>query len=62
VDGAVIWASAGCRAKAAIAIAANINVAVSLDLMTNPAPLKRAQLNTSDWSAMATPWFKGSIW
>jgi hypothetical protein len=30
--------------------------------MTNLAPLKRGQLNTSDWSATAKPWFKGWIW
>jgi hypothetical protein len=57
VDGAVICASAGCRAEAAKAVI--INVAVSIDLMTNLAPLKRAQLSTSDWSATAKPWFKG---
>jgi hypothetical protein len=58
VEGAVICASAGCPAKAA-----KINVAVSIDLMTNRmtnlAPLKRGQLNTSDWSATGEPWFKG---
>jgi hypothetical protein len=26
--------------------------------MTNLAPLKRGQLSTSDWSAIAKPWFK----
>src|SRR5665213_4109809 len=57
VEGAVICASAGSRAEAI-----NINVAVSIDLMTNRmtnlAPLKRGQLSTSDWSAIATRWFK----
>jgi hypothetical protein len=54
VEGAV-----NCAFAAWLAKAANINVAVSIDLMTNRAPLKRAQLSTSDWSVTARPWFKG---
>jgi hypothetical protein len=55
VDGAVNCAWAGA------AKAVNINVAVSIDLMTNLAPLTPAQLSTSDWSATVTRRFK-ALW
>jgi hypothetical protein len=37
--------------------ATNINVALGIDLMTHPGPLKRAQLSTSAWSATTAPRF-----
>jgi hypothetical protein len=61
VVGAGVCAVADCRADTAKATdikATNINVALSIDLMTHPGPLKRAQLSTSAWSATTTPWFK----
>jgi hypothetical protein len=38
--------------------ATNINVALGIDLMRHPGPLKRAQLSTSAWSATTAPRFK----